>query len=113
VRGGSQVSQLDTDRRELALYIDNDYGCHRAFLLPTLRTVAKHYDKGQGDYGKALLAISRYAVLPSAREYVKVHGSMTASVKTMFPKPIRDAVAEDILEYFLSEYRLGNKFWEA
>lgn len=105
------MAQLDTDKRELLLYIENDWAVHRAFLAPTLRTVAKHYDKGQGDYGKALAAISRYAVLPAAREYVKVHGSMTASVKQMFPKPLRDAVAEDLLEYFLAEYRLGNRFW--
>lgn len=105
------MAQLDTDKRELTLYIENDYGVHRAYLCPTLTTIAKHYDRGQGDYGKALAAISRYAVLPAAREYVKVHGSMTASVKTMFPKVLRDAVAEDLLEYFLAEYRSDNRFW--
>lgn len=105
------MAQLDTDRRELDLYINNDYGVYRAYLLPTLRTVAKHYDKGQGNYEKALAAISRYAVLPAARQYVLEHGSMTASVRTMFPKVVRDAVAEDLLGHFLSEYRLGNRFW--
>lgn len=106
------MAQLDTDKRELLLYMENDHGVYRAYLCPTLRTIEKHYLKGQGDYEKALKAISRYAVLPSAREYVKVHGSMTASVKTMFPKVLRDAIAEDILEHFLAEFRIGNRFWE-
>lgn len=105
------MAQLDTEKQELLLYIENTWAIHRAYLAPTLTTIAKHYDKGQGDYGKALAAISRYTVLPAARQYVLEHGSMTASVKSMFPKVIRDAIAEDLLEYFLTEYRLGNRFW--
>ena len=98
------------EQQELYLYILNDWGVYNAYLKPMFRAINKKYDQGQGDYEKAVTGLSRNAVLPAARYYVATHGSMTASVKTMFPKPVRDAVAQELMDYFLDEYRVGNRF---
>lgn len=100
------------EQRELYLYTINDWPVYKAYVLPALKSIAKKYDQGCGDYEKAISALSRNALLPAARQYVLMHGSMTASVRTMFPKPVRDAVAQELMDYFLSEYRFGNRFWE-
>lgn len=97
---------------ELALYIHNDHGAYKAYFLPTCKTIARHYDRGQGDYEKGIKALARYTVLPAARQYLLEHGSMTDSVKGVFPPAIRQLVAVDLMQYFLDEYRAGSRFWE-
>lgn len=107
--------ETHTDRHaltELSLYIHNDYGAYRAYFLPACRTIARHYDRGRGDYEKGIKALARYAVLPAARQYLLEHGSMTEGVRSVFPPAIRQLIATDLMDYFLSEYRLGNRFWE-
>jgi len=47
-------------------------------------------------------------LLPAAKEYLKQHGSMTDSVKQMFPKAERLKLAEVLALEMVGEFRLGN-----
>lgn len=100
-----------TEVQELILYIENDYGTSKAYYFPTLAMIQKHYDKGRGDYEKGIKALARYAVLPSAKQYLLEHGSMIDSVRSVFPPAIREMVATELMDRFLAEYRAGNLFW--
>lgn len=95
---------------ELSLYAENDYGCFRAYILPMLVACQTHYDKGQGDYERMLKGFQR-VLAPVARQYILEHGSMTDRWADVFPVSVRREVAERFAEYFLDEYRLGNR-WE-
>jgi len=97
---------------ELDLYIENTRAVARAYYFPTLRMIARHYDRGQGDYEKGIKAISRFTVLPAARQYLLEHGSMTDSVRDIFPKAMRDIVATGLMERFLDSYREADRFWQ-
>ena len=95
---------------ELSLYADNDYGCYRAYILPMLVACQKHYDKGQGDYERVVKGFQR-VLAPIARQYTLEHGSMVDKWSSVFPVSVRREVAEKFAEYFLAEYRAGNR-WE-
>ena len=101
---------MSDEARELSLYAENDYGCYRAHILPMLVACQKHYDKGQGDYERMLKGFQR-VLAPVARQYILEHGSMTDRWSSVFPVSVRREVAEHFAEYFLAEYRLGNR-WE-
>lgn len=108
------MAHIETDTHacaELALYIENDHDVARAYYYPALGTIARHYDRGRGDYEKGIAALARYAVLPAARHYILTHGSMTDSVAGVFPLAVRKIVAQGLMDRFLVEYRLGNRFW--
>lgn len=96
---------------ELELYLTNDFAVHRAYLQPCLKNLAKHHDRGEFYRDKALLSLSR-VVNSAAKQYNLEHGSMTTKWSELFPKGDRDRVANKILDDFLTELRLGNRFWE-
>jgi hypothetical protein len=95
---------------ELSLYADNDYGCYKAYILPMLVACQKHYDRGQGDFEKVVKGFQR-VMAPIARQYTLEHGSMAAEWSSVFPVSVRREVAEKFAEYFVAEYRAGNR-WE-
>jgi hypothetical protein len=95
---------------ELILYTENDRGTYFAYLEPMLRAATKHYEKGQGDYEKLLKGFLRVATA-SAKQYTLEHGSMAEAWNRVFPISVRKEVAQHFAEYFLWEYRAGNK-WE-
>jgi hypothetical protein len=96
---------------ELELYLNNDFAVHRAYLQPCLKSLAKHHDRGDFSRDGALLSLSR-VVNSAAKQYNLEHGSMTTKWSDLFPKGDRARVAEKILDDFLTELRLGNRFWE-
>lgn len=95
---------------ELILYTENDQKTYFAYLEPMLRAATKHYEKGQGDYEKLLKGFLRVATA-SAKQYTLEHGSMAEAWNRVFPMSVRKEVATHFAEYFLWEYRAGNK-WE-
>lgn len=94
---------------ELALYAQNDYGVYRAYILPMWLACQKKYDRGQGDYERVVKGFQR-VLAPVARQYILEHGSMVDKWSSVFPVSVRREVAEHLAEYFVSEYRLGNRF---
>ena len=75
------------------------------------RTLTKFWLKGTFSYDRALGYVYRNLILPAAKDYKLCHGSITQSWPTMFPIPERKVAAENILNHFVGEFKLGN-FWE-
>lgn len=96
---------------ELEIYMMNDYGCHRAYFQPVCRALAGLYDKGKYTHEIALRRML-YAVNACAKQYNLEHGSMTSKWSSLFPRGDRDRVSAVLVDYFLSEIRLDNRFWE-
>jgi hypothetical protein len=96
---------------ELELYLWNDVGCYRAYLVPTCRALARLYDKGKYTHEVALRRML-YSVNASAKQYNLEHGSMTTKWSSLFPRGDRDRVSAVLVDHFLTELRLGNRFWE-
>lgn len=93
--------------RELQLYACNFSESHYNSVGKTL---SKFYQKGTFNLDRAIAYIERYLLVPAAKDYKLINGSMATSWNTMFPKAERLAAAESIAHAFVSEFRLGN-FW--
>ena len=93
---------------ELELYVGSFSDCH---YNGTGRLLTKFWRKGSFDYERALGYVYRNLVIPAAKDYKTCHGSITQSWHTMFPIPERKLVAENILNHFVGEFKLGN-FWD-
>jgi hypothetical protein len=99
---------IDTDAvRELELYALNFSGYHYNTVGKTL---SKFYKQGTFNIDRAIAYIERYLVVPAAKDYKLLCGSMSQSWNQMFPKPERLVAAESIAHDFVSEFRLGNFF---
>lgn len=107
--GSDTESQLSHEATELVLYAQNDRGAYFAYLVPMFRACQKHYDKKQGDYERILKGFARIAC-PIARQYTLEHGSMVDKWSDIFPVSVRREFAAHMADYFLAEYRLGNRW---
>lgn len=96
---------------ELTLYLTNDADCWQGYYLPVCRRLARFYDRGEFEFEKATRVMLR-AVNEGARQYHREHGTMSDPWYGLFPKGDRDRVAAHLVDYFLSELRIGNRFWE-
>ena len=93
---------------ELEFYVGSFSDCH---YNSTGRLLTKFWRKGSFDYERALGYVYRNLVIPAAKDYKLCHGSITQSWHTMFPIPERKVAAENILNKFVAEFKLGN-FWD-
>ena len=93
--------------RELELYAANFSESHYNTVGKTL---SKFYKQGTFNLDRAIAYIERYLLVPAAKDYKLINGSMSTSWNQMFPKPERLVAAESIAHAFVSEFRLGN-FW--
>ena len=104
--------------KELFLYIDSDSDLYRQQHFPIIKNlVAK---KARGTYNSALAAKGfGYLVESGAKKYYaenvegrKVIGAFAQKVgrgwSEMFPKKLRDTVAEELRDHFEVEHELGN-----
>ena len=95
---------LSDSAHELELYAVNV----EAFIMPTVRNLAKHYKRGNFSLELAIKSIERYCLTPAAKQYKLEHGSMTQSWHSMFPKSVRLEAAESIARRYHAEFKLGN-----
>ena len=93
--------------RELELYACNFSGEHYNTVA---RTLSKKHESGVYDMERAIGYIERNLVTPAAKDYLTCHCSMTESLRGMFPKSFRLAVAESIEDQLRDEFRLGNYY---
>ena len=97
------------DAEDLKLYAENFSGTHYNNLGCLL---TKKYKKEGFSYAKACLACERYLVTPAAKDYARCHlGWGAGKWFAVMPKAMRQAVATQIVDGLLDEFRLGN-FWE-
>lgn len=94
------MKEYDHEYRELQLYIDNDYELYRQ-RQSIEENLRKKAAKGRYDHKKAP-KLWQYMVDAGARKYVKDFGG---SVRTMFPKKLREKLAAD----YAAEWRAENK----
>jgi hypothetical protein len=95
---------LSDSAHELELYAMNV----EAFIMPTVRNLAKHYKRGNFSLDLAIKSIERYCLIPAAKQYKLEHGSMSQSWHSMFPRNVRLEAAESIARQYAAEFKLGN-----
>ena len=100
----------DYEIRELGLYIENDEGIYRNYLIPVAKNLAKKYDRGVFVYDLAVVGFS-HVVTAAAKNYRREHGSPSEAWFRMFPKPARDILAMDLAAEFLNSIRSGDRWW--
>jgi hypothetical protein len=96
---------------ELQLYLENDYGTHKAYLVPACRNLAKHHAAGRFNRELGLRSMRR-AVDAGARQYNLEHGSMSTPWHEVFTRGDRDRVAEVLLDNFLDGVRNDDRWWD-
>ncbi len=90
--------------RELYLFIDSDSDLYRQQREPIIKNlVAK---KARGVYNPALAIVAfGYLAESGAKKY---YGERGRGWSQVFPKKLRDAVAEELRDSFETEYGYGN-----
>ena len=86
-----RVTLCDTGR-ELLLFIENDPTLHRRQTIPFRDNLTKKFNKGIYDHAKAP-KLWQYLVDNGARKYCKYFGG---TVRAVFPKHIREQVAQEL-----------------
>lgn len=107
--GSETEERLSDEAVELILYAQNDHGAYKAWILPMLKACQRHYLRGDGDFEKAVNGFTR-VFLPIARQYLLEHGTMTDSVRSVFPPAVRQECGRHMAEYFVAEFRAGNRW---
>lgn len=107
--GSDNEHAMSHEAIELSLYAQNDYATHKAYILPMWLACQKHYDKGQGDFERVTKGFER-VLAKVARQYMAEHGSPFDKWSDAFPVSVRREAAEHLAEYFVGEYRLGNRW---
>ncbi len=93
--------------KELYLFIDNDSDLYRQQYEPILKNLTAK--KARGVYDRNLAAkLFGYLVETGAKKYDKEFGAGGREWSQIFPKKLRDAVAEEFRDRFEIEYALGN-----
>jgi hypothetical protein len=104
-------SDYSHETTELLLYLWNDHGCYEAYVLPVCRNLARLHDQGKYTHEIALRRVL-WAVNQIAKQYNLEHGSMTTKWSSLFSRADRDRATEVVVERFIIELRLGNRFWD-
>jgi hypothetical protein len=89
--------------QELELFIDNDGDLYRQQIQPIYKNLLRKMVKGKYDHELAK-KLWMYLVDNGAKKYVKEFGG---DVRTMFPKPLRQAVASVLADDFRTEVKAG------
>ena len=96
-----------TEARELDLYMMNDSAIYHAYYLPVALNLQKKWQKGEYDKDLGIKGMRR-AVDAAAKQYNREHGSMSTPWHKLFSVGDRDAVAENLVDNLVAEWRLGN-----
>ena len=98
--------ELSHEMIQLELYTKNNVG--RAYYEPCYKTLGKFHQAGTYNLDRAIAYLDRYCLTPAAKSYLLEFGSMTDSIKNMFPKAHRLKLAEYLALEMVGEFRLGN-----
>jgi hypothetical protein len=95
------------EARELELYATNV----EAWIAPAIKCLSAAHRAGIFNYEKAINYMDRYCLVPAAKQYRLEFGSMTDRWFDLFPKSVRQEAAQNIVDGWVSEFRLGN-YWD-
>jgi predicted RNase H-related nuclease YkuK (DUF458 family) len=96
----------DTEQRELELYIINDSDLHRRHVQPIIKNLQLKVKRGVYDREKAV-KLFMYLADAGAKKYHKEFGSPDDMWSDIFPKRDRQAVAEELRNYYEEEIMEG------
>lgn len=85
--------------RELELFMENDREIYRQ-TQAIEQNLAKKQKSGKYDH-KLAPKLWQYAVDRAATKYVKEFDARGARVQDVFPKPLREALAKKLADYYL------------
>jgi len=95
-------------KKELTLYLENTYKLHRQkqdIIKNLLRKIKK--EKYDPDLAWKLWL---YWVTAGAKEYIKEHCRKTDTIRSVFPKVLRETIAKELAEEY--KQRMDNKEFE-
>lgn len=101
-RKGNPMGTHDIEKRELELYIDNDYTLYSGQRQSIEANIQRKVKSGKYDPAKAP-KLWQYLVDAGAKKYVKEFGG---SVRTMFPKKMREELAKEMSNDYAEEHGL-------
>jgi hypothetical protein len=103
-----KLQDLSSECRELYFYTVNDSFFSPAYYAPAYKKLGEFHKKGTFSLDRAIAYLNRYLVLPAAKEYRLQFGSMTDSLKNMFPAQERAKLAEVLAREMVGEFQIGN-----
>lgn len=107
VRAYQFITEDQTDAiNELDLYINNNEDLYRRQFMPIIHNLQKKMNKNIYDHEKAK-KLWQYLVDAAAKEYTKEFGQPGEDVKTFFPKPTREKVAQVLADRELKNIEQG------
>lgn len=102
---------LSHEMVELMLYAQHNNGA--AYYESSYKILGKFHKAGTYNLDRAIKYLDRYCLIPAAKQYLLEFGSMTDSIKNIFPKSDRLKLAEYMALEMVAEFRLGNYSVEA
>lgn len=107
-RRGRANLRGESEAHELKLYIDNEGGLYRQQTTPIMKNIATKLARGVYDRAKAE-KLWMYLVESGAKKYNREFGDESSLPwHKMFSLEDRRAVAKELNDHFLVEYKLGN-----
>lgn len=103
-----KLENLSSEGRELYFYTVNDSFFSPAYYAPAYKKLGKFHQQGTFSLDRAIAYLKRYLVLPAAKDYLLNHGSMTDSVRAIFPPEERAKLAEVLALEMIGEFKIGN-----
>jgi hypothetical protein len=109
------VEESRDEATELCLFVENDSRCYHNYLVPAFKNQQRHYDKNlkngvENNFDLTVLLFTHTMKL-CAQEYCRQHGSPTVKWHEVFDVLTRIYAARHFAEYFVAEYKAGNR-WE-
>ena len=101
----AKVSLAEVDevaKRELNLFIDNDYQLYTSKMMPMYKNLSKKMKNGSYD-SKQAPKLFKYLVEEGAKKYAKEFAD-PKEWNTLFDKKTRDSLAEDYAKEFEEAY---------
>jgi ABC-type taurine transport system substrate-binding protein len=103
----TESDQIDSNAvNELDIYIMNNEDLYRRQFMPIIKNLQRKIAKNVYDHEKAK-KLWMYLIDQAAKEYVKEFGNPDEDVKDLFPKEIRNRVAEIIADRELENIKQG------
>ncbi len=96
----------EVSAKELYLFIENDGDLYRQQYSPINKNLTIKKAQGVYDHDKTVKQFM-YLVDNGAKRY-ESGGGRSGSMPSYFPKPVREAVAEELRDKFELEHELGN-----
>lgn len=109
------VEESSEEATELCMFTENDSRCYHNYLVPAFKNQQRHYDRnrknGTADNFELTVLLFTHTMKLCAQEYCRQHCSKEDKWHEVFDVLSRIQAARHFAEYFVTEYKAGNR-WE-